>query len=82
MEVLLGPDWKVSTEHPACVYGQPLLVNRKTDATYGPGYLVPTEPPGTMTAERVVLFLIAEYTGEIPDARAGNELLDRFRRVV
>ena len=80
MKVTLGPEWEVSTEHPDCICGHPLLVNRKTGESYGSGDLVPTDPPGVMTAEQVVLHLVIQNDRTIPDLKANWDLLDRFAR--
>lgn len=82
MKIPLGPEWEISTEHPACTCGQPLLVSLETNETYGPGDLVRTDQPGAMTADQVVLRLVIENIDTIPDLEANWALLDRFRRDV
>jgi hypothetical protein len=44
MTATLNPSWELSTDDPASTRGQPVLVNRITGLTFGPGDRVKTDP--------------------------------------
>ena len=44
MIISLSPSWKLTTDHAASSYGQPVLVNRTTGAVFGPGDVVNLYP--------------------------------------
>ena len=75
MQVNLKPSWELSTEHAACSYGQPVLVNRATGEAFGPGDILKAYPswgymPAAATVERMA------KTAKLDDE--GRELVGRF----
>jgi hypothetical protein len=55
MHTNLAPSWELTTDHAASSYGQPVLVNRGTGKTYGPGDILKASPSwGFLPAAAVV----------------------------
>ncbi len=44
MKATLSRNWELSTDDPGSSFGQPVLVNRITGQTFGPGDRVKTDP--------------------------------------
>ena len=59
MEAILTPSWKLTTDHAASSYGQPVLINPATGEVFGPGDIVK----------------IFEQTGFVPAAEAIKRLV-------
>ena len=59
MEAILTPSWKLTTDHAASSYGQPVLINPATGVVFGPGEIVK----------------IFEQTGFVPAAEAIKRLV-------
>ena len=79
MKVILSPSWELSTEHPACTFGQPVLVNRDTGQAYSPGNIVQVnERMGSMLALLAVRKLA--QAAELDTAQ--QELVARFAGTV
>lgn len=58
METQLSSSWKLTTEHPASSYGQPVLVRLADGEAFGPGDIVQAYPswpmqPAAAAAERL-----------------------------
>ena len=67
MIVQLTPSWKLTDEHPASSYGQPVLVQKDNPEAYGPADIVRCYPswtfqPASLAAER--LSKLGKRTGE------------------
>jgi hypothetical protein len=75
MKTTLSPSWELSTEHAACSYGQPVLVQRSTKQAFGPGDMVRVYPAwGFLPAAKAVARL-ATLTRLDAEAQA---LVDQF----
>lgn len=71
--------WELSTEHAACSYGQPVLVNRATGDAYGAGDIVQAYPSyGFMPAAAAVRRMAATATLTHEE----TELVERFTRLL
>jgi len=80
MKATLSPNWELSTDDAASRYGQPVLVNRTTGETFGPGDKVKMYPSHRFAkaagavarlAERAKLnvdgdALVARFVGSLP----------------
>jgi len=80
MQATLSPHWELSTDDAASRHGQPVLVNRITGETFGPGDKVKMDPSqGYARAADVVArlgktkhlgvdaaTLIARFVGSVP----------------
>jgi hypothetical protein len=75
MKASLSPFWELSTEHAASSYGQPVLVQRHTGQTFGPGDRVQLYPSyGYTTAAAAV----SRFAKTAPLSTAAQALVARF----
>lgn len=77
MREVIFKSWKLTTDHAASSYGQPVLVNRATGEAFGPGDIVQCYPswgylPAALAVDRLAaaeslddeqIALVSRFTG-------------------
>ena len=75
MEAILTPSWKLTTDHAASSYGQPVLINPATGEVFGPGDVLRPYPQYGFILSRDAVRRMAKTTKLDED---GQELVAKF----